>query len=226
MPEPASRAAIATPRRRLKGEIRAGAILDQAVAVLAEQGFAIGTRALAAELGFSQALLYRYFPSKEALVDAVLERLAGGRWQPGWDGLLGDPTLSVDERLTRFYTAYLNGSDRATMRLFMRATLDGHDVARRLGQALTGRILAPVVDGLRDAAGLPPLAHRPLAADERELAMGLHGSLVFLAIRKHLYGYPLPDDLRPLVERQVRVWLPGALAEIRRLNAAADRYRS
>lgn len=217
---------LATPRRRrLKGEARSSAILDQALAVLAEKGFAVGTRALAAELGFSQALLYRYYPSKEALIDAVLERLASGRWQPAWDALLADPSLALEARLTAFYTAYLNGSDRATMRLFMRANLDGHDVARRLGQALTGRILAPIVEGLRAASGLPCLAERPLAAAERELAMGLHGSMVFLAIRKHLYNYPLPDDLGPLVARQARVWLPGALAEIGRINAG-DRDRS
>ena len=218
----------AAPRRRLKGDERVDVILDHAIQTFAEHGFALGTRTLVAELGVSQALLYRYFPSKEALVEAVLDRLAQGRWQSDWDALLDDRALSLETRLTRFYTAYLTGTDRATMRLFLRANLDGHDVARKLGQNLTARILSPVVEGLRAAAGRPALAREPLDAAERELAMGLHGGLVFLAIRKHVYGYPLPDDLGPLIARQIRVWLPGAVAETKRLGASAgaDRGRS
>lgn len=212
----------APARRRLSGEQRVDAILEHAVGVFAEQGFAIGTRALVAELGVSQALLYRYFASKEALAEAVLERLAAGRWQPGWEALLAATDRPFMERLTDFYTAYLNGTDRATMRLFLRASLDGHDTARRLGRQLTGRILAPVVSGLRIEAGLPASPGGRLAEAERELAMGLHGSLVFLGIRKHVYGYPLPDDLAPLVAAQVRVWLPGAVGEIRRLDASGE----
>jgi len=207
------------PRRRLTGEARVEAIVGHAIDVFAEHGFDIGTRALVTELQVSQALLYRYFPSKAALVEAVLERLAAGRWRAEWDQLLAAAELPLDQRLTRFYTAYLNGTDRAAMRLFLRASLEGRGVARRLGASLTGRILGPVIDGLRREAGLEPLAGRPLADAERELAMGLHGALVFLAIRKHVYGYPLPDDLGPLVGRQIRVWLPGAVAEIRRLAA-------
>ncbi len=210
---------LSRKQRRLTGEARVEAIVGHAIDVFAEHGFDIGTRALVTELHVSQALLYRYFPSKAALIEAVLERLAASRWRAEWEHLLAASELPPDQRLTRFYTAYLNGTDRAAMRLFLRASLEGRGVARRLGASLTGRILGPVIDGLRREAGLEPLAGRPLADAERELAMGLHGGLVFLAIRKHVYGYPLPDDLGPLVERQIRVWLPGAVAEIRRLAA-------
>lgn len=227
---PAERTALTRPgpRRRLKGDERVDVILDHAIQTFSEHGFALSTRTLVAELGVSQALLYRYFPSKEALVEAVLDRLAHGRWRSDWDALLDDRTSSLETRLTRFYTAYLVGTDRATMRLFLRANLDGHHVALRLGRNLTARILGPVVEGLREAAGRPTLGQEPLADPERELAMGLHGGLVFLAIRKHVYGYPLPDDLEPLIARQIRVWLPGAVAETARLDASAgaDRDRS
>jgi hypothetical protein len=104
----------------------------------------------------------------------------------------------------------------------VRAGLDGLAQPARRGAMLTAALLEPVVAALRREAGLPEPAHAPLLHCERELAMALHGGVMFLAVRKHVYRMPLPDDLDDLVALQVRLWLPGALEEIRRLHSEAN----
>ncbi len=50
-------------------------ILDAAIACFARGGFhATGMQAICAEAGMSPGALYRYFPSKEAIIEAIVER--------------------------------------------------------------------------------------------------------------------------------------------------------
>ncbi|PZQ11937.1 MAG: TetR family transcriptional regulator [Ancylobacter novellus] len=63
----ASRASRAEDQRRR--------ILDAAIVCFARGGFhATGMQAVCAEAGMSPGALYRYFPSKEALIEAIVER--------------------------------------------------------------------------------------------------------------------------------------------------------
>jgi AcrR family transcriptional regulator len=58
--------------------LTSGAILDAADAVAGRDGFEkLTIRSVAAEVGSSPMALYRHFPSKEALIDSMLDRLLG-----------------------------------------------------------------------------------------------------------------------------------------------------
>lgn len=214
---PAQATAPAKPRRLPRGQ-RREVIIEQAIAAFAEHGFGLGTRDLAARLGVTQALLYRYFASKEELIAAALDRLGGGRWCADWERSLRDRSAPLAERLTAFYAAYLGSATPDTVRLFMRANLEGRNLARRFGPPLTEKILGPVVEELRAETGLPGFAECPFVRGERELAMALHGGVMFLGIRKHVYRMPMPEELTELVALQVRTFLPGALVELARLH--------
>lgn len=62
---------------RLPAEERRAQLLDAATRAFAELGFrGATTKAIAAEADVAEALIYRYFPSKEALFIAVVERTA------------------------------------------------------------------------------------------------------------------------------------------------------
>ena len=211
------------PRTRLPRGVREGRIVDAAAAFFAEHGFAGRTRDLARRLGVTQALLYRYFRSKQALIDRVFDTVFGDRWDPAWDALLAGRDAPLEARLTRFYQAYAGRSTYVSLRLFVRAGLDGLDFARRYSVPLTERILEPVVRELRHEAGLPELEARPLLRAERELALALHGAVVFLGIRRFVYRMAIADPLEALVALQVRTFLPGARVEIGRLHALAAR---
>jgi AcrR family transcriptional regulator len=223
VPEPiAGRAVEAAPsRRRLPRGAREEKIVEEAAALFAEAGFDASTRELADRLGVTQALLYRYFPSKQRLIERVLEHTFGRLQARAADLALRDRSRPLEARLIEFYQRYLARISFTSMRLFVRAGLDGGDLARRFSVPLTERLLAPVIEELRYSAGLPDSEVRPLMRGERELAMALHGGVVFLAIRKQVYGMPMPDDLSDLVALQVRTYLPGALEELTRLHGAA-----
>lgn len=66
-----------TPRRR-RPEARPDEILDAALSVFAEQGFtAARVEDIARRAGLSKGAVYLYFPSKEAMLNALVEQSAG-----------------------------------------------------------------------------------------------------------------------------------------------------
>src|SRR5688572_31775125 len=58
-------------RKRLDPRRREQEIVEGAILYFSEVGFSGSMRDLAARIGISHALLFRYFPTKEALVDRV-----------------------------------------------------------------------------------------------------------------------------------------------------------
>src|SRR5438105_15174070 len=63
----------ATKRTRLKGEERRALILEAARRVFLESGFAgARTRRIAEEAGITEALLYRFYPSKTEIFRAAV----------------------------------------------------------------------------------------------------------------------------------------------------------
>ncbi len=205
-------------QRRLPPEERRTAIVEEAARFFAECGFDGRTRALAGRLGVTQALLYRYFPSKESLIEEVFRAVFADNWDPAWAAILADRRQPLEGRLIGFYRAYLGRGSAVSVRLFMRANLDGVDYAKRYAVPLTERVLRPVLTELRAAAGLADVESVPMSYEERELVIGLHGAIVFQSIRKNIYGTPLPEDLATPIARIVGAFLPGALDALRRLH--------
>src|ERR1700739_1778532 len=79
------RARLRTPtpkQQRLDPAEREAIIAREAVSFFAEHGVAGQTRELAKRLRITQPLLYRYFPSKEALIERVYQEVFVGRWKP------------------------------------------------------------------------------------------------------------------------------------------------
>lgn len=207
-------AANAGRRRRLSGEARRQAIIEQAAELFAEQGFAGTTRDLAARLGVTQALLYRYFPTKAELIEGVFDDFRG-RWDAQKASML-ESEAPLAARLLDFYMAYIfrHGAKPAA-RLFMHAALADIDLPLRYGQDLDRLVLGPVLAALRRERGLPPPPDR-LPPGERELVMGLHGAIVFVGIRRWIYHAAIDDAAhRGLVKAIIDAWLPGGLASIK-----------
>lgn len=192
-----------------------------AATAFADDGFGVTTRALAQRMGVTQALLYRYFTSKEALIEAVFEqRFMAPRAGP--DPNLLEGARPLGERLAAFYTEFVGRASRENVRLFLRAALDGLDLARRYGGRVDQRYLLPVLGALRREAGLDGLPARPPLPAERELTLMLHGALVFTLIRKDVYRVEFPLGHSEIVALHARVYAAGAVAELRRLHGAGS----
>jgi TetR/AcrR family transcriptional regulator, fatty acid biosynthesis regulator len=78
MPAPATSPTAAPRRLRLAPEARAGQILDAAARLLMAEGFTeVSMERLGREAGISKALVYNYFPNRNDLLRALLEREMG-----------------------------------------------------------------------------------------------------------------------------------------------------
>ena len=135
---------------RMPADVRRADILATAARVFSTHGF-VGatTRDIAREIGITEAALYRYFPSKEAIYTAILEEgLGAGDFVAPFEaaaragddvavfGGLAHALLEMVER------------DPTFLRLMLFSALEGHQLARpfqekrvrRLREFLTGYI--------------------------------------------------------------------------------------
>lgn len=197
----------ATPvrkRTRLDPGERSGQILHGAIAFFAERGFGGQTRELAQQLGISQGLLYRYFPTKESLIEQIYEELFVKRFKPEWDVLLTDRSVPLLRRLTDFYRDYSEMlHDDEWGRIYLYSGLGGSTIARRFASHVTQSIFTRVIDELRHECGVPGVAAKPMTEPEAELMWGLHGSIFYIGIRKSVYRVEPPRDIAGTVQRMV-----------------------
>ena len=116
----------AGPRHRMAPKDRERLILDNAFRFFAERGIAGETRELARRLGVTQSLIYRYFPSKDVLIERVYEKWFAEYWDPNWADWIGERRLSLEERSLAFYRDYVRLSyNYEWVRLFAFSGLDG-----------------------------------------------------------------------------------------------------
>lgn len=74
---PHSSISLARAPRRRRGELRVASILEAAAATFAEKGYEAATMTeIAVRAGAAIGSLYQFFPSKEALAGAILQRYA------------------------------------------------------------------------------------------------------------------------------------------------------
>lgn len=192
----------ADPPRRLDPASRREAIIRAAICHFAEAGLGGTTREIAERAGVTQALLYRYFASKAELTEAVFERVFLGRLDPCWAELLQDRRLSIRDRLCRFYRLYTAAIfTNEWMRIFMWAGLAGEALNRDYLQRVGTTLLAP----LREEIAAAPTLRRP----GMEELWSLHGSIVYLGIRRFVYRMPTPEDAGPAIDAAVDRFLRG-----------------
>ncbi|HUC61235.1 MAG TPA: TetR/AcrR family transcriptional regulator [Alphaproteobacteria bacterium] len=200
-------------RKRLTPDERERRIAQEAVRFFAERGFEGQTRELAKRIGITQPLLYRYFPSKEALIERVYQEVFVGRWNPHWEEWLDDRSRPLEERLVRFYQDYARTIlGYEWVRLFMFSGLRGLDINSRYVRLLRDRVFSRVIAEIRFSYGRPPLVEVPMTEAEMETVWGLHAAIFYLGVRRWIYGLPIPADLNRTIAEKVAVLLEGALA--------------
>lgn len=198
-------------RKRLNPQDREALIVEAAIGFFAEHGFEGKTRELAKRIGITQPLLYRYFPSKESLIERVYQEVYLRRWHPEWEGLITDRGQPLEDRLIRFYKEYASAVyDYVWVRIFLYSGLRGVDINDRYLAIIKDKVLKPVCAELRHESGLPPANAVPIGTEELELAWGLHGMFFYRAIRHFAYGLPIGEDVGRAIENDVRLFLAGA----------------
>jgi TetR/AcrR family transcriptional regulator, ethionamide resistance regulator len=207
----AGKATGAGGRRRTpsKGDRRESALLDALEDLLAEGSVAdLSVDRIASRAGVSRTAFYFYFPSKEAALTALVERVVEAIWQ-GPDTWLtgdGDPRAELDRaigELTRAWTEH-----RPVLNAMVEAAAYDRELWRLWREQMDGFIAASAARIARDA--------------ERGLTReGLDGPAVAGALcwmnERYCYaalgaaeGGAAPDEVRRLL---VDVWYRTIYAE-------------
>lgn len=197
-------------RKRLAPHERRQQIVEGALSLFAERGFDANTRELAVRLKITQPLLYRYFPAKEDLIEAVFElayqRLARIDWLKTINGG-GD----LRTRLITLWSAYATSNyDYEWIRLYMFAGLAGGELNRRYIRRITLPLLKRIAEEVRLEIGRPASAKDRISDREIEYLWLFHGGLYYGAIREHIYAMPMdPRIFSQIVELSVDTMISG-----------------
>lgn len=202
-------------REQLRQE-RANAISRAAVEVFAEHGFNGRTRELAAKAGVNQALLYRHFPNKDAIIEKVYSDVFLSNWNPEWEVWIGDRTVPLRDRLVRFYKDYTKGIMKPEwIRLFLYFGLDGRgDFTKRYLKNMHQTIWYRIVVEVRHHSSRPSLDYEAIKVSEVEMVWALIASIFFIGVRHYVLGLSVPDDLDSIIEAKVHAFLEGVPAAI------------
>lgn len=197
-------------RKRMSAKKRETLIVQEAINFFAEHGLEGRTRDLADRIGITQPLLYRYFPSKEKLIERVYQEVYVQRWKSKWDSLLIDRDRPLKSRLIEFYKDYAGAIyDYVWVRIFLYSGLKGVDINGRYLAIIKNKVLVPICGELRHAHGLPPIDAIPVSTEELEIVWGLHGMFFYRAVRHFAYGLPLTRNLDQAIENDIIIFLAG-----------------
>ena len=149
---------MSTPtRKRLSAEARKAAIAKAALPLFASCGYdGVSTRDLAEASGVSEALLFRYYPSKRALFDDI-RRLHGESRQA--ESRKVAELEATTENLVRLVVLFVHGivmvdaiKAAPVMKLYYRSFLDGDDFARSFLRSPYLKTLATRFEACLEAA--------------------------------------------------------------------------
>jgi AcrR family transcriptional regulator len=198
-------------RQHLPAAEREHQIVEAAANFFAARGFEGQTRELAKTLGITHSAIFRYFPSKEALIERVYDHVFLARWDPAWKSMIADRSLPLADRLVRFYLEYADRIfDPQWMRIFMFAGLKGHAMTDRYVSLVRTQLIKPVCGELRAELDLPTLAEVAMTGREEEAFWALHGTVFYLGIRKFIYGVRTHRDQAQIIRDDVQMFLAGA----------------
>jgi AcrR family transcriptional regulator len=192
---------------RLPPAERRAKILASAADFFAEYGLTAQTRALAASCGVAQRLLYRYFPSKAALLDEVYREAIVSPFKAVWMVQLRNRSGPLEQRLLEFYRNYYDTVlTRRWLRLFLYASLAEARMAPDYISAIVFELLETIV---REAAHEMKVELPKDSALLHEVGWTLHGAVSHLAIRRHLYSASLDFAEQRVLALHVRGFLGG-----------------
>jgi AcrR family transcriptional regulator len=222
-PKKAGKAAVVA---RMAPADRKAMILSRATEFFAEYGLTAQTRALATACGVAQRLLYRYFPSKAALLDEVYQQGIAAPFKAVWLVRLKDRTRPFEERLAEFYRNYsAEVLTRKWLRLFLYASL----AEVRMAPDYIATIILEMLETIVEEAAHDQQVELPRdPALLHEIGWVLHGAVSHFAIRRYLYAASRQISEDRVLALHMRMFVAGfaaAVAEARELDVTRKEAR-
>jgi AcrR family transcriptional regulator len=199
-------------QKRLSSEERRRDILEKAIRFFALNGMASSTRDLARELGITQPLLYRYFPSKDALIQEVYEAVYLDRWNPDWDDIICDRSRPLRDRLIHFYDEYTDAIfEPEWLRIYLYSGLMGEEINRNYVNFIGQKILNRIVREYHIERGRPA---NGVSDKEMELVWNMQGGIFYHGVREVVFKAPVPLDKHSAIATAVDTFLIGLDAQL------------
>jgi AcrR family transcriptional regulator len=179
---PAAQSTSAT--RRLPADDRRKQLIDTAMQLFAQKGFSgTTTREIARAAGVNEAIIFRFFPHKDDLYAAILERKSGEARTDALVGELRDAyAADDDEAVIRIVVRHVvehQQRDPEFLRLMLHSALEQHSFARQYRErhfAPLHQFLAEYVVARQHAGRFR--AGQPEALVRAILAVPVHHGLV------------------------------------------------
>tara|TARA_A100001388_G_scaffold18281_1_gene12084 strand:+ start:498 stop:1241 length:744 start_codon:yes stop_codon:yes gene_type:complete len=210
-------------RRRLSPAVREQEILSGAIEYFATFGFEGQIRGLAAQLGVSQGLIYRYFPSKEDLIDRVYQVVFLNRWSDEWDRVLKDRGTPLQVRLIALYKSYYATVDRYdVIRISLSSALRGEKIGINYLEYVRQELIIPIAEEIRAEFGLPSPLARPISILEEQIVYSLHAKFLYSLTRKHVYGHDTGTNMNFLIQIYVDAFFNSLEMSITRIFKLED----
>ncbi len=178
---------------RMPADERRAQLIDVALDVFSRQGFrGATTKEIAAQAGVTEAMIFRHFPSKEALYTAVLDSRLGSverqRWHEELDALMerGDDEALFRAILHRVYERYVH--DSRFQRVVLFAALEGHE----LGLRQLGERGDPYLRKVMSYIARRQKAKALIAGEPGRLLLAINGMAHFYWTITRIFQMPLP----------------------------------
>jgi AcrR family transcriptional regulator len=201
---------LAAPRTiRMAPDERKKELVEKAADFFSEEGFDAGTRQLARQLGVTQPLIYRYFASKDDLINEVYRKVYVSQWQDSWQETICDRSRPMRARLEAFYCSYAPAIfNRRWMRIFFFAGLKGLDINKRYLARIRDELLIPIAREMRAELGLE--CDLPITHAESELVWLMHGTVFYQGIREQIYRSVTAVDYDVALNAAIDMYLQKA----------------
>ena len=208
-----------SPRIRLKGDERRSQLLGIAKRLFSECGFEnTTTKAIAAEAGVSEAIIFRHFASKEELYAKILDQKADEIGIRAWGAELSAfARQENDEALVLSVVKHIIEADRRDpqfRKLMLQAALSGHPLHQ-----ITAQRLLPLHRFLYNYVKKRQKQGTFQMCDPRLAAYAIIGAPSYCGLAKILFGV---DDLK-LPEEQMAMSLAQLIIE--GLRASGKSFR-
>jgi TetR/AcrR family transcriptional regulator len=212
-------------RQRMSAEERRSQLLDVAKRLFAAHGFdGVTTKKIAASAGVTEALIFRYFDSKDALYRAVIEAGVARSRRPAWRESVAQCMASNDDdslfRHLIEFVIEVHRSDPVFQRVLVQATLAGHQTALRF----LHRVVDPLSAQLADYVARRQREGAFCEGDPMGIVTAALGMARSYAAGKYIYRRRLPKiSDEEAVELLLRMVLSGVKTSSKRRAPARRR---
>ena len=184
---------VHTSRARMSASDRRSQLIEVALDVFSRQGFrGATTKEIAAQAGVAEGLIFRHFPSKEALYTAVLDSRLSSPEEQKWlaeiralmdrdddEGVFRSMIRHTIERYTR---------DPRFERVVLFAALEGHE----LGLARLGETVDPQILSIIDYIARRQKAGALLQCEPNRIQLAVDGMAHFYGTVTQIFRIPIP----------------------------------